>query len=106
MYSVAGYSFLNISIYLFFLFRASIQFIILNHGLEFYVPRSKINRKLILSKFEFSYKHKPTSTDALTPFKTRLVDLAHMYSGSTIDKYDFYFHREHLNDVKSLQHYI
>ena len=48
-------------------------------------------------------KHKPTSTDALIAFKSRLVDLAHMYCGSTIDKSDFYLHHEHQNAVKSLR---
>ena len=35
-------------------------------------------------------------------FKMWLVNLAHMYCGSKIDKSDFYLHHEHLNAVKSL----
>ena len=35
-------------------------------------------------------------------FKARLVNLAHVYFGSTIDKSNFYLHYELLNAVKSL----
>ena len=36
-------------------------------------------------------------------FKAQLVDLAHTYSGSNIDKSDFDLHREYLIAVKSLR---
>ena len=48
-------------------------------------------------------KHKPTSTDALVASKARLVNFAHTYSESNINKSDFYLHCEHLNAFKSMQ---
>ena len=79
----------------------------LKHKLEFCVPSSKINRECTLSEFKLLYiqllKHKLTSTDALVAFNARLVDFAHTYCGSFINKSNFYLHCEHPNAVKSLQ---
>ena len=35
-------------------------------------------------------------------FKARLINLAHVYCGSTTDKSDFYLHPKHLNTVNVL----
>ena len=78
----------------------------LKHGLEFCVFPSKIDRKCTLFKFELLYvqllKYTTISTDALMPFNAWLINLAHIYCGSNIDKFNFCLYCENLNALKSL----
>ncbi len=79
---------------------------VLKHGLKFYILPTRIKRELVFSVFKLLFvylaKHKPTSIDGFITLKACLADLAHVDSGSNIDKSDFYLHHQHLNAGKSL----
>ena len=70
---------------------------VLKHEPEFCIPPSRIKRKLVFSEFKllFTYlaKHTPTSTVALLTLK--ILSSWSSPPVFTIDKSDYYLHRQH-----------
>ena len=78
----------------------------LSVGLKFCVPPKRCNPINIRAQFENLYDQvkclEPTSADAVSWFKCRLVDLAHQYERTPIIQ-SCLLNKEHIRELKSLQ---
>ena len=79
----------------------------LSHGLNFYIPPTKVKREEVFAEFQVLFgqlqHHTAVSDLSRQKLKAELCDIAHSYCGAPIDKTDYYLQRQYMDAARSLR---